>query len=131
LRANGRCNFIPSAPTKKDAPVTSAEAPICQTSFVIRQPSFVIRQPSFVTPALAPERSAGASVRHSPTASTLTAHTLYFRSTLEIKDPFVVKDGYVELPTRPGLGIELARDALESKIDRVWRNQAALYLLGS
>ena len=33
-----------------------------------------------------------------------------------IKNPFVVKDGYVELPKGPGLGIELDEDQLADKI---------------
>ena len=39
-----------------------------------------------------------------------------------LKNPFVVKDGFVELPTGPGLGIELDEDALEDKVDHDWRN---------
>jgi len=39
-----------------------------------------------------------------------------------LKNPFVAKDGFVELPTGPGLGIELDMDALEDKIDHDWRN---------
>ena len=39
-----------------------------------------------------------------------------------LKNPFVFKDGFVELPTGPGLGIELDEDALEDKIDHDWRN---------
>jgi galactonate dehydratase len=39
-----------------------------------------------------------------------------------LKNPFVFKDGFVELPTGPGLGIELDEDALEGKIDHDWRN---------
>jgi galactonate dehydratase len=33
-----------------------------------------------------------------------------------LKRPFVVKDGYIELPTAPGLGIELDEEALAGKI---------------
>ncbi len=33
-----------------------------------------------------------------------------------IKTPFVIKDGYVELPKGPGLGIELDEEALKDKI---------------
>ena len=40
-----------------------------------------------------------------------------------LKNPFVAKEGYVELPTGPGLGIELDRDALEDKLDHDWRNR--------
>jgi galactonate dehydratase len=39
-----------------------------------------------------------------------------------LKNPFVLKDGFVELPTAPGLGIELDEDALADKIDHDWRN---------
>jgi galactonate dehydratase len=39
-----------------------------------------------------------------------------------LKVPFVVQRGYVELPTRPGLGIELDDQALADKIGHTWRN---------
>ena len=39
-----------------------------------------------------------------------------------LKQPFVAKDGFIDLPTGPGLGIELDEDALEDKIDHDWRN---------
>ena len=39
-----------------------------------------------------------------------------------LKQPFVAKDGYVELPTAPGLGIELDEEALADKLDHDWRN---------
>ncbi|MBT3265883.1 galactonate dehydratase [Candidatus Poribacteria bacterium] len=39
-----------------------------------------------------------------------------------LKKPFVFKDGFVELPTGPGLGIELDEDAMEDKIDHDWSN---------
>lgn len=39
-----------------------------------------------------------------------------------LKQPFVVKDGYVDLPTAPGLGIELDEEALADKLDHDWRN---------
>jgi len=39
-----------------------------------------------------------------------------------LREPFVVKDGYVDLPTKPGLGIELDDEAVaEKKIDD-WKN---------
>ena len=38
-----------------------------------------------------------------------------------IKEPFVVKDGYIDLPTKPGLGIELDEEALQEKLyDGSW-----------
>ena len=39
-----------------------------------------------------------------------------------IKTPFKVDDGYVPLPTGPGLGIELDEDALADKMGHDWRN---------
>jgi galactonate dehydratase len=39
-----------------------------------------------------------------------------------LKTPFVVKNGYVELPTGPGLGIELDENAVANKIGHKWRN---------
>lgn len=39
-----------------------------------------------------------------------------------LKRPFVVRDGYVDLPTGPGLGIELDEEALADKIDHDWTN---------
>jgi galactonate dehydratase len=40
-----------------------------------------------------------------------------------LKQPFVVKDGYLELPRGPGLGIELDEDALADKIGHDWTNK--------
>lgn len=40
-----------------------------------------------------------------------------------IKQPFTVKDGYLDLPSGPGLGIELDENALEAKIGHDWRNR--------
>src|SRR4029450_3700232 len=40
-----------------------------------------------------------------------------------IKNPFVVKNGYVELPKGPGLGIELEHAAMADKSGHDWRNQ--------
>ena len=34
-----------------------------------------------------------------------------------IKEPFQVKNGYIELPTKPGLGIELDDEALQNQLD--------------
>ena len=39
-----------------------------------------------------------------------------------LKTPFVFKDGFVELPAGPGLGIELDEDAIANKIDHDWKN---------
>jgi galactonate dehydratase len=39
-----------------------------------------------------------------------------------LKTPFVVKDGYIDLPTGPGLGIELDDEALADKLGHDWRN---------
>jgi galactonate dehydratase len=39
-----------------------------------------------------------------------------------IKTPFVVRDGYLDLPRGPGLGIELDEHALADKIGHDWKN---------
>jgi galactonate dehydratase len=44
-----------------------------------------------------------------------------------LKQPFVVKDGYVDLPTAPGLGIELDEEALADKIGHDWRNPQSFH----
>ena len=40
-----------------------------------------------------------------------------------IKKPFTVTKGYLDLPTAPGLGIELDDNAMADKIGHDWRNQ--------
>jgi galactonate dehydratase len=40
-----------------------------------------------------------------------------------IKKPFTVRDGYLDLPTAPGLGIELDDNAMADKIGHDWKNQ--------
>jgi galactonate dehydratase len=40
-----------------------------------------------------------------------------------LKQPFTVRKGYLDLPTGPGLGIELDEQALAGKIDHDWRNR--------
>jgi galactonate dehydratase len=40
-----------------------------------------------------------------------------------IKKPFVVRDGYLDLPDGPGLGVELDEDALAGKLGHGWRNR--------
>lgn len=42
-----------------------------------------------------------------------------------LKKPFVVREGYLELPTGPGLGIELDEHAMADKIGHDWKNQEA------
>jgi galactonate dehydratase len=39
-----------------------------------------------------------------------------------LKQPFIVKDGYVDVPTGPGLGIEIDEDALRDKLGHTWEN---------
>ncbi len=39
-----------------------------------------------------------------------------------LKKPFEVHDGYIPLPTAPGLGIELDEDAIAGKLGHDWRN---------
>src|SRR5439155_15629643 len=40
-----------------------------------------------------------------------------------LKQPFVVRKGYLDLPTGPGLGIELDEQALADKIGHDWKNR--------
>ena len=40
-----------------------------------------------------------------------------------LKQPFVVQDGYVDVPTGPGLGIELDEDQLAERIGHDWQNR--------
>ncbi len=40
-----------------------------------------------------------------------------------IKKPFVVRNGYLDLPDGPGLGVELDEDALAGKLGHDWRNR--------
>src|SRR5439155_869320 len=39
-----------------------------------------------------------------------------------LKKPFTLRDGYLDLPTGPGLGIELDENALADKIGHDWKN---------
>jgi galactonate dehydratase len=40
-----------------------------------------------------------------------------------LKQPFIVRDGYVDIPSGPGLGVELDENALADKIGHDWRNR--------
>jgi len=40
-----------------------------------------------------------------------------------LKQPYVLHQGYLELPTAPGLGIELDEHALADKIGHDWKNR--------
>jgi galactonate dehydratase len=42
-----------------------------------------------------------------------------------LKRPFTVRNGFLDLPTGPGLGIELDENAMADKIGHVWRNPEA------
>ena len=49
-----------------------------------------------------------------------------------IKEPFVIEDGYIRVPTKPGLGIELDEEALKDKIyDGKWTTPRQYYEDGS
>jgi len=49
-----------------------------------------------------------------------------------IKEPFVIKDGYIDVPVKPGLGIELDEEALKDKIyDGNWTTPRQYYEDGS
>ena len=40
-----------------------------------------------------------------------------------LKEPFIQKKGFLEIPKKPGLGIELDEDAMEDKIGHNWLNK--------
>jgi galactonate dehydratase len=40
-----------------------------------------------------------------------------------LKKPFVLRDGYIDIPAAPGLGVELDEEALASKIGHDWKNR--------
>ena len=42
-----------------------------------------------------------------------------------LKHPFVVREGYLDLPTGPGLGVELDEHALADKLGHDWTNREA------
>ena len=49
-----------------------------------------------------------------------------------IKEPFVIKDGYIEVSDKPGLGVELDDDALKDKIyDGKWTTPRQYFEDGS
>ncbi len=48
-----------------------------------------------------------------------------------LKKPFVVEEGYLRLPTGPGLGIEMDEQALADKIGHDWLNRETYYQDGS
>lgn len=48
-----------------------------------------------------------------------------------LKEPFVLKDGYVDVPTGPGLGIELDEEALKENLGHDWTNPRAFHKDGS
>ena len=49
-----------------------------------------------------------------------------------IKEPFVIKNGYIDVPTKPGLGIELDEEALADKIyDGKWTTPRQFHEDGS
>ena len=49
-----------------------------------------------------------------------------------LKEPFVMKNGYIEVPTKPGLGVELDEDALKEKLyDGKWTTPRQYFEDGS
>ncbi len=40
-----------------------------------------------------------------------------------LRTPFVVRNGYIDVPTGPGLGIELDEDAVARQVGHSWRNR--------
>ena len=39
-----------------------------------------------------------------------------------LRQPFVVKDGYLDVPVGPGLGIEIDEQALQDQLGHDWQN---------
>lgn len=49
-----------------------------------------------------------------------------------LKEPFVMKNGYIDVPTKPGLGVELDEDALKEKLyDGKWTTPRQYFEDGS
>lgn len=49
-----------------------------------------------------------------------------------LKEPFVMKNGYIDVPTKPGLGVELDEDALKEKLyDGKWTTPRQYFKDGS
>lgn len=49
-----------------------------------------------------------------------------------LKEPFVMKNGYIDVPTKPGLGVELDEDALKEKLyDGKWMTPRQYFEDGS
>ena len=49
-----------------------------------------------------------------------------------LKEPFVIKNGYIDVPTKPGLGVELDEKALADKIyDGKWTTPLQFFEDGS
>jgi len=42
-----------------------------------------------------------------------------------VKKPFTVREGYLDLPTAPGLGVELDENAMADKLGHDWKNPEA------
>jgi galactonate dehydratase len=40
-----------------------------------------------------------------------------------VTQPFKIREGYLNLPTGPGLGIELDDNQMADKIDHQWKNR--------
>jgi galactonate dehydratase len=45
-----------------------------------------------------------------------------------LKNPFKVKNGYIDIPTGPGLGVELDEEAMADKIGHDWRNPESYHV---
>jgi galactonate dehydratase len=44
-----------------------------------------------------------------------------------VKEPFKVENGYVRIPTKPGLGVELDDAQMADKIGHDWRNAESYF----
>ncbi|MDP6506952.1 MAG: galactonate dehydratase [Planctomycetota bacterium] len=48
-----------------------------------------------------------------------------------LTEPFAVKEGFIDLPTKPGLGIEIDEDAIQDKLGIEFRNPERFHIDGS
>ncbi|MBI3694635.1 MAG: galactonate dehydratase, partial [Acidobacteria bacterium] len=44
-----------------------------------------------------------------------------------LKEPFKLVEGYIDIPTKPGLGIEIDDNLMADKINHDWRNQESYH----
>ena len=138
-----KTHICPSPPASASSPSgasarswRSAPPPSCSpTSPTAAASSRRASSPAWPKPTTPPSRRTARWARSRwPPASRSTPRfpTSWPRSTPRwakaiSKQPFAFKDGYLELPTGPGLGIELDEEAMADKIGHDWRNHESYH----